>query len=159
MFYLIVGTPLLCVAPWFIVRFILKTTATANLPYTAHVGYLYAAAVVWALALILPPVPISPETDTYLMHSLGGVVAAILFEYVCKVYRLSFGTWWQRVVAVYFFVSGLGVANELLEFFMAKTGLMNINGNDTWWDLVANTTGSLAAFMLFRIFTRNSIKQ
>lgn len=139
--------------PWLVVRFIFTTDKTKELPYLKHAGFLWAASAAWFLSQWLPNIPISPETDTFTMHSMGGVVAAILFVYVTKVYQVTFKFWWQPWLMLYFFVSGLGVANELFEFFIDRTGIFDVIGGDEWWDLLANTLGGFLAFSLITLFT------
>ncbi|MGH7196837.1 MAG: hypothetical protein ACREGJ_03700 [Candidatus Saccharimonadales bacterium] len=135
--------------PWVLVRYVFATDKTRQLPYMQHAGYLWAAAIAWVLAMTLPNVPISPETDTTTMHFTGGVVATILFLYVTRVYQIKFATWWLQVLALYFFVSGLGVLNELFELFLDKTGISPIEEGDEWWDLLANTVGGFVAYGVF----------
>lgn len=134
--------------PWLLVRYVFATKETRQLPYLQHAPFLWAAIVVWYLALVLPN-PLWSETDTFTMHATGGAVATILFFYVAAVYRLTFANAWIALAALYFFVSGLGVLNELLEFLLDKF-VYEVSNYDTWWDLVANTFGSLLAFLVFR---------
>jgi hypothetical protein len=141
-------------APWLIVRFVFKTKQTQNLPYLKHAIYLWAASGAWILSQVLPNIPISVETDTFTMHSMGGVVAAILFLYVLKVYKITFELWWQQWLMLYFFVSGLGVLNELFEFFIDRAGIFKVIGGDEWWDLLANTVGAFVAFTIYKIVSQ-----
>jgi hypothetical protein len=135
--------------PWLLVRYVFATKETRQLPYLQHAPYLWVAIVVWYLALVLPNPPWS-QTDTFTMHATGGAVATILFFYAAAVYRLKFANVWIALAAVYFFVSGLGVLNEILEFLL-DTFVYEISNYDTWWDLVANTIGGIVAFMVFRL--------
>jgi len=137
--------------PWLLVRFVFKTEQTKHLRYIKYAGYLWMASVVWFLSQILPNIPISPETDTFTMHTLGGMVAAILFIYVKKVYQIKFKYWWQAWLCLYFFVSGLGVLNELFEFFIDRAGIFEVISGDEWWDLTANTVGSFLAFSVYSL--------
>lgn len=139
--------------PWLAVRFVFKTKNTQKLPYLKYAWLLWLASLAWFLSQWLPNIPISPETDTFTMHSMGGVVAAILFIYVCRVYQISFKYWWQAWLGLYFFVSGLGVLNELFEFFIDRTGIFDVIGGDEWWDLTANTLGGLVAFGVYKVIS------
>jgi hypothetical protein len=138
--------------PWLLVRFVFTTTQTRDLPYLPHALYLVAASALWLLALMLPNVPISQATDSTTMHFMGGVVATVLFIYVVKVYGITFMHSWQAWIALYLFVSGLGVLNELLELFLDETRIMPMPRGDEWWDLLANTAGGLSSFALLRVF-------
>lgn len=141
---------LLTFAPWLIVRYVLATEQSKRFSYKQAAPYLFAATAIWMLALALPNVAITDQTDTTTMHTLGGVVASILFFFAAKAYGVPFKAWWQEPLALYFFVSGLGILNELLELFMYQTGILVIpvHQNDTWWDLLANTTGATIGYLI-----------
>lgn len=139
----------LLVVPWLLVRYVFTTKETKKLPYKQHAPYLWAAAIVWWLALVLPNPPWQ-ETDTFTMHATGGAVAIILFFYATAAYKITFANVWLALAAAYFFASGLGVLNELLEFTLDKF-VYEISNYDTWWDLVANTFGAFVAFAVFRL--------
>jgi hypothetical protein len=140
--------------PWLLVRFVFTTEKTRRLPYLKHAPYLWAAAALWWLALFVPNVPLSPETETFSMHFTGGGVAVILFLYVVKVYQLKFTYTWQAWMAMFMFVSTLGVLNELLEFFLDVTRIMPMPRGDTWWDLWANTLGALFVYFAVRLYPK-----
>lgn len=139
----------LLVVPWLIVRFVFKTPQTAKLAYKKHAWYLIGASAVWIAAMVLPNIAVSPETQTTTMHTLGGVVAAILFFYTLQVYGIKFKLWWQPILGLFFFASGLGVLNELLEFAMKRWGVPGVVGGDEWWDLTANTFGAYATYLVY----------
>ena len=147
-YYLIIPLALLFV-PWLIVRYAFKTKQTENLPYKKHAAYLLAAALVWWAAMLLPNIPVSGQTDTTTMHFLGGAVAALLFVYAVKSYRIRFVERWQPWISLFLFVSALGVLNELFEFFLSFTQFA-VEGGDEWWDLAANTAGAYAAYIFIR---------
>lgn len=136
----------LVVLPWVIARYILPTTKTRSLPYRDHAVYLWVAAGLSVASQLVPVIPISPETDTFSMHMTGGAMAAVLFAYFMAVYKVRFAAPWYQWVALYFFVSGMGVLNELMEFVLYKLHLMDIAPGDEWWDLVANTVGGALAY-------------
>lgn len=99
---------------------------------------------------MLPNIPISSETDTFSQHAMGGVVASILFFAAKHAYQWHFAHWWQLPLALYFFVSGLGVTNELFELLTTKSGIIIIDSGDVWWDLLANTCGAGVAYLAYR---------
>jgi hypothetical protein len=139
--------------PWLLVRFVLRTKETQKLKYGQAAQYLAPAAALWIISFFLPNIPVSDETTTFSQHATGGVLAAILFWYFARAYRWRFSYRWQEPLALYFFVGGLGVANELFELAVTKMGLIWIDGSDVWWDLLANTLGAALAFgavLLFR---------
>jgi hypothetical protein len=153
----------LLVVPWLLVRFVFATKATRSLPYRQHAWYLWVASAVWLASQLLPNVPISVETDSFTMHFMGGAVAAILFAYTVKVYRLGFDHTWQLWVGLYLFASGLGVLNELFEFTADKTWLIvlpdYVTTRDTWWDLVANTLGAFLTLACIRLLNMSAGKR
>ena len=103
----------------------------------------------------MPNVPVSDQTDSTSMHFLGGVVAALLFIYTIKVYKFRFVESWQTWVALYLFVSGLGVLNELFELFLDSTIIdLPLTETDTWWDLLANTAGAFTAYAVISFYQR-----
>lgn len=151
MIYLVIIPLALMFVPWLLVRFIFKTQHTANLAYSKHAWLLVTASLTWVGAMTLPNVAIASQTETTTMHTLGGVVAALLFIYAVRVYQIQFRFWWQSVLALYFFVCGLGVLNELFELFLFKIGVPGVIGGDEWWDLAANTFGAYLAYLIARL--------
>ena len=57
---------------------------------------------------------------------------------------------WLELTGLYFLVSGLGVANELFELLIEKTGITYVGSWDTWWDLLANSLGALAFWLAYK---------
>lgn len=150
--YQFVIPALLLFVPWILVRYVFSTSKTRNLPYAQNAAYLWLAAGLWMLSQVLPEVPISNQTDTFTMHTVGGVLAAVLYIYAVKCYQIKFDEWWQSWIGLFLFVSAVGVLNELFEFFLSGIGWPGVVGGDTWWDLSANTLGSFVAFGLIKIF-------
>jgi hypothetical protein len=142
MIYLFVIPLSILVLPWVITRYILVTQASAKVSYDTLFPYLASAALLWVTSFFLPNIPLTAETETFSQHATGGVVASILFFAAVRAYGWRFNQWWQLPVSLYFFVSGLGVANELFELLTTKTGLIIIDSSDVWWDLLANTVGA-----------------
>lgn len=89
-----------------------------------------------------------------IQHASGGVSCTLLFIYLLKTLKLDF-SWRLQTVAVFFFVSTLGVLNELAEYLFEFLGHgpFSVDSHDTWRDLVANTTGALVAWILFTAYT------
>jgi hypothetical protein len=58
----------------------------------------------------------------------------------------------HQLIALYFLVSALGVANELSEFVFTQAGVINLNPSDTWWDLMANTSGAIVFWLGYVIY-------
>lgn len=145
---------LLLFVPWLVVRFVFSTPKTRRMSYGKSVGYLVLAAGLWALAMRVPNIPISPETDTFSMHMIGGIVATVLFLYVKRAYGWRFDVWWHEWVGLFFFVSTLGVLNELFELFLNKVAYPGMILGDERWDLLANTVGAFISFGVYLIGAR-----
>ena len=151
-----IALPLLvAIAPWIIVRYVFTSASSRKISYRAAIPYLWSAAVVWEIGIRLWEMGIRVsiingqlETDTLALHTIGGIAACILFYFVIKVYRLHFAERWYKPVALFFFVSGLGVTNELFELFLNQTHILvvTMHPNDTWWDLTANSLGAMIAY-------------
>lgn len=154
MIYLVIIPLLLVVVPWIAVRFVFVTDKSMRLTYKQAMPYLLAAAFLWVLAFFVPNIPVSPETDTFSQHAMGGVVAGVLFLFACRAYGWRSSSWWQPWLVLYAFVSSLGVLNELFELFATKTELTIIDGSDVWWDLLANTIGGIVAFAAYEVLRR-----
>lgn len=102
------------------------------------------------------PSPLIDGVDTHFTtHFLGGgVFCALLWHYV-KI-RGGIKLPWPRDLALlYFLTSGLGVANELFELVVWRSGLSTgLDPSDTWWDFLANTLGALAGWIVLRVATK-----
>lgn len=153
MVYEIIIPLAILVGPWLLVRYVFATPHTRDLPFSKHIGYILAAVALWLVALRMPEIPM-PETDTFSMHMMGGVVAAVLFVYATKVYNLKWEAWWQAWVGLFFFVSTLGVVNELFELLLNRLNYPGMILGDERWDLLANTIGALVAFSVLQVFGR-----
>jgi hypothetical protein len=106
------------------------------------------AGLLWVFSGQLPDIHISRETNTFQEHFVGGgMYCACLFVYFLRALGLRL-RWWSELLLLFAITSSLGVANELFEFIADKTNIIPIDISDTSWDLIANTTGALAGFLL-----------
>jgi hypothetical protein len=88
----------------------------------------------------------------FFLHFVGGgFTCAIIFEYLNINSNHKFG-FWKQLFWLYFVTSGLGVANELFEFFLDTfVGTrLSFDRIDTWRDLLANTLGAFFGFLLIK---------
>lgn len=88
------------------------------------------------------PSPLIREVDTHFTtHFVGGG----LFTGFLWIYIKTYARWKHHplydLIALYFLVNALGVANELFEFAVVEAGLSDLDPKDTWWDLLANNLG------------------
>lgn len=135
--------------PWLVVRFVLSTKISRKISYRKAAPYLLVAAGVWAIGFWLPNIPVTIQSDSFSLHTAGGVAAGILWMFILKAYGIRFGTWWHAPLSLYAFVSSLGVLNELFEVLLNLTGWENIYNLDAQWDLVANTFGAGLVFVVW----------
>lgn len=85
----------------------------------------------------------------------GGLFSGFLWLYLKRSLKSKMPIWLE-LASLYFLVSGLGVANELFEFFMDQVGVASIESWDTWWDFLANTSGVLLFWTGYRIYYRRA---
>lgn len=89
----------------------------------------------------------------FLLHFIGGGVnCSLVFEFIKKSTKLEI-PFILEIICLFFLVSGLGVANELLEFLLdSLTNLrFSLDRLDTWKDLVANTLGAYTGFGIWKL--------
>ncbi len=117
---------------------------------------LYGACLLFFISWYLPSPLIEGKDTSFVTHFIGGgMFCAFLFLYIYRALRLK----WSlpvRLAAVFALVSSLGVVNELFEFTLVKLNIANILLTDTSWDLVANTSGALAAWVVIEVICRDS---
>ena len=85
------------------------------------------------------------------LHGFGGGFLAFLMCWlVARDTKLKI-TKFQFFVFSFLIVTGLGVANELLEFLLQSTTsfIFSPTATDTWLDLLSNTIGALIASAIF----------
>lgn len=93
------------------------------------------------------------KAGNFFYHGVGGgVMSTLLFIYLQKTYQIQF-SWRVELVILYAFVSALGVLNELGEyaFEMLHLGKYSFDSHDTWRDLVANTSGAILAWTIYKL--------
>jgi hypothetical protein len=106
----------------------------------------------YAIALSIPDL----EFGNRFLHAYGGGFMAVLVCFlVVKDSKLHINKF-QFVVFSLLIATALGVANEILEFFLQN--FLNLvfmrNINDTWYDLMSNTVGMSIAAILFTPFIK-----
>lgn len=100
----------------------------------------------------LPNVHISDQTSTFQQHFVGGgLYSALLYFYFKQLFDWKLN-WLLDLLALFAWVSALGVANKLIEFALLELGLAHIYTGDAYWDLLANTLGGFLGYLiLFRL--------
>lgn len=120
--------------------------------FTKYWKYVGAALLIQVIASVAFEL-IGGKTGNFIYHAVGGgVVSTLLFIYLQKTYSVKF-SWQVQLVLLYAFVSALGVLNELAEYAyeIAGLGTLSFDSHDTWRDLVANTSGAILAWAIYRI--------
>ena len=152
----------LFIVPQLVVRFVL-----GNPVWDKRVRFLfYAATLPIAWFLFVPKELNDIRQVNFLQHMIGGGVSVgFVSLYFISIFKEKFDVignltnnalqifLWQAIF-VYFLVSGFGVANELLEFLLdaAGIGIFSADRYDVWFDLVANTTGAMLVFILYKMY-------
>jgi hypothetical protein len=119
---------------------------------SAHRPLLASASIVFFLSLFLPSPLIHGQNTNFATHFVGGGIFTGLIWLFMKLNLKFKANWLIELASLYLLVSGLGVANELFEFFANGVGLLHIPANDTWWDLFANTVGAGTFWAAYRLF-------
>jgi hypothetical protein len=106
-------------------------------------NYLILACLFYMISWYIPSPDVEGSFTALSTHFVGGgLFAGTLWIYIKKNLRWN-ASWVLELASLYFLVSGLGVANELFEFAATRIGFLDISSWDTWWDLLANTSGAL----------------
>lgn len=97
------------------------------------------------------PSPLIDGEDTqFSTHFVGGgIFTGFVWLYAVRQlnWRLSLPL---ELLSLYALVSSLGVTNELFEWAVTQLRLLRLTPCDTWWDLLANTSGALAFWLVYR---------
>ncbi len=104
---------------------------------------LFVGCMCFFISWYLPSPLIRGMNTQFMTHVVGGgFFSGILFLYVKRQLHWN-PSWFVELITLFAFVSTLGVMNELFEFATVELRLTQLNGADTWWDLLANTLGAL----------------
>ena len=117
--------------------------------YTASPLLPLLAAVLFIISFYLPTITISPETNTFQQHFVGGgIYSALLYIYIAQLLGKRHVNLLLDTFLLFAWVSTLGVANKLIEFVLFQSGLMALDMSDAYWDLLANTLGALTFYYI-----------
>lgn len=120
----------------------------------AHLTILKIAAGLFFISVLLPSPLINGKNTNFTTHVVGGgIFSGLIWLYLKRNFSFK-AHWLLEIASLYFLVSGLGVANELMEFALDGVGLASIPAGDTWWDLFANTLGAGTFFLAYRIWLK-----
>jgi glycopeptide antibiotics resistance protein len=106
------------------------------------------------IALTIAFLPSDPWWSNRLLHSIGGgVLASIMCFLAARDSKIGLNRM-QYFLVNFLIVTALGVANELVEFFLQTyaIGSFAASIDDTWLDLTSNTIGSLSAGVVLACF-------
>lgn len=145
-----------------IVIVLVTTTLSLTLERLAHLfparklnpspGWLPAvASFLFLVAFFIPNIHISKETSTFQQHFVGGgMYTALLYVYFKRLFNWNLSLI-PTLILLFAWTSAFGVASELAEFTLTKLHLARIGTGDTDWDLLANTLGSAAGYLILAI--------
>jgi hypothetical protein len=100
----------------------------------------------------------------FLQHMIGGGVAVgFVGLYLLSFYKNSFGNIYEfsniekfflEIIFIFMLVSAFGCLNELLEFYLdlLGIGIFSADRYDTWFDIVANTSGAMSIYLIYKFF-------
>ena len=129
--------------------------------FTDEVKYrwlLYVACVLFFVSWYLPSPLIDGRDTSFTTHFVGGgLFTGLLWIYLVLATRWR-SHWLVMVFSVFALVSALGCINELAELFMVKVGLAHITLDDTNWDILANTLGTVAVWLGWVMMNLNAKK-
>lgn len=116
--------------------------------------WLFMAGALFCIAYYLPS-PIIDGMDTHFWtHFIGGgIFSSVLLVYIMR----AMGARYSEIeygIRLFILVSTLGVMNELAEFVLVKLHISQITLADTSWDLVTNTLGAGAGWLMYIIWDR-----
>lgn len=142
----------LFVVPQIVVKLITKSPK-----FDKNILYLVFASILPLLWIFVPDDLASMRPVNFLQHAIGGGVSvglvAIYLINSLKEIHPPLKIFVLQLVFVYAMVSMFGVANEILEFLLdyLDIGIFSADRYDTWFDLVANTTGAFFIFFIHKI--------
>jgi hypothetical protein len=126
-----------------------------SVAFTKHWHWLVAALLVQVCSSIISLLIPERIIGNFFYHAVGGgVTTTLLYIYLLKTYGLQF-SWRVELVLLYCFVSSLGILNELAEYageLAYGDGIFSWDSHDTWRDFVANTSGAILAWLLYRLY-------
>ncbi len=121
--------------------------------------YLLVAGVVVLVVCILLPSPQIEGRDTgFVKHFGGGLLCGYLWLFLYRNAGMKL-TPLLEAVSLYALVSMLGIGVELVELVGTRIDVLHGPTDDTSWDLLANTSGALTFWVLFRLVERLNIQR
>lgn len=112
---------------------------------------LLVACIVYFLSWYLPSPLIQGQNTSFTTHFIGGgVFSGFVWLYLKQEVKWK-STSIIELLSLFAFVSAFGVLNELFELVIVQLHLVKkLNITDTSWDLLANTIGGLAFWLIYQ---------
>lgn len=104
------------------------------------------ACLVFFVSWYLPSPLIDGEDTSFTTHFMGGGIFTGLLWLYLKRALVWKDVWWVEMLSLFALVSMLGCVNELFELLTVRIGISSIPLDDTNWDILANTLGSLVVY-------------
>lgn len=115
------------------------------------------AGVLYFISWHLPSPLIHGMNTFFTTHFVGGgLFTGFVWLYIKKHLQWHLHPLLE-LFTLYLLVSGLGVGNELLELLMSELKIAHLSSIDTWWDLLANTTGALVFWIIYKIVSKKNL--
>lgn len=142
----------LFIVPQIVVKILVKENKL-----NTNIMYLVFAFLLPVFWVFVPKEMVHLREVNFIQHAVGGGVAVgFVFIYFVKSLKDKaplLNKFPFQIIGLYALVCMLGVTNELLEFLLdyLGVGIFSADRYDTWFDLVANTTGAFSVFILYKI--------
>ncbi|MFZ2513234.1 MAG: hypothetical protein WAW63_02135 [Candidatus Saccharimonadales bacterium] len=108
------------------------------------------ACLLFFLSYFVPSPLVHGQETQYMTHFVGGgLFSGFLWLYITRVNKLRLNLA-VEATSLFVLVSTLGVMNELFETVLFWLGHMPAGIADTSWDLVANSTGALSFYLVYK---------
>lgn len=117
---------------------------------------LYIACGLFFISWFLPSPLINGQDTSFTTHFVGGGLFSGLLWCYLKFSLKWRSHWLVEAFSLFALVSALGCINELAELGFVQFGLSSITLDDTNWDILANSLGSLMIYLIYLILRKKS---
>lgn len=155
MLYLLIMALVIYFAPPLLVKWLAKELDIRCEP--ASYVWRLSALVALVIAIVIHNT-FNSIASNFILHALGGGVAASLLYFYVKLSLKINVNWKIDLLVLFAFVSVLGCLNELAEYLLdsLQVSEFSLDRKDTWRDIVANTSGAFVGWLVVKSFIKKS---
>ena len=114
-----------------------------------QLSWLHVACLLFAVSWYLPSPLIDGQDTSFVTHFVGGgMFSGLVWIYLKLVIGLK-SKWYIEAFSLFALVSALGCVNEIFELVLVQAKIATININETNWDILANSLGSLIVYLVY----------